>query len=157
VSDSPADGPRWTPPGWLNRTMTWILKTPGLQRLVGKGTALMTFTGRKTGQAFTTPVSYVEFDGEIAITCHRTRQWWRNLAANPDVGLRLAGHERRGIATVLDDPDDAFDVFVKLLKAQPAVARVSDIPLDAHGMPDPVKTREVLAYTMVVTIKLEEV
>jgi deazaflavin-dependent oxidoreductase (nitroreductase family) len=117
----------------------------------------MTFTGRKTGQAFTTPVSYVEFDGEIAITCHRTRQWWRNLAANPDVGLRLAGHERRGIATVLDDPDDAFDVFVKLLKAQPAVARVSDIPLDAHGMPDPVKTREVLAYTMVVTIKLEEV
>ncbi len=136
--------------------MTWMLKTPGLQRLAGRGTALITFIGRRSGRSITTPVSYVEFDGEIVVTCHRTRQWWRNLAANPDVELRLAGRERRGIATVIEDPEDALDVFVRLLKAQPVVAKVSGIPIDPEGRPDLAKTLEVLDYTIVVSIKLEE-
>lgn len=156
MSENPADAPRWTPPGWLNRLMILMLKTPGLQRLAGRGTALITIVGRKTGRRITTPVSYVEIEGQIITTCHRTRQWWRNLAANPNVEMRLAGHDRRGIATVLEEPEEALDVFMSLLRAQPVVAKVSDIPFDENGMPDRVRAREVLAYTIVVSIKLEE-
>lgn len=156
MSQDPADAPRWTPAPWLNTMMTWMLRTPGLQRIVGKGTALITFTGRKTGREITTPVSYVEIDDQIVITCHRTRQWWRNLVANPVLEIRLAGRDRRGVASVLGDPDDALGVFIALLEAQPVVAKVSGVTLDDRGEPDRVEAREVLGYTVVVSIKLEE-
>lgn len=156
MSENPADAPRWTPAPWLNTMMIWMLETPGLQRIVGKGTALISFTGRKTGRRITTPVSYEEIDDQIVTTCHRTRQWWRNLAANPDVDIRLAGRSRRGVATVMDDPDSALDLFTALLEAQPVVAKISGIPLDPEGKADRSKAREVLTYTVVVTIKLEE-
>jgi deazaflavin-dependent oxidoreductase (nitroreductase family) len=156
MSDNPADAPRWTPPEWLNTLMTWVLRAPGLQRIFGKGTALIAFTGRKTGRRITTPVSYLEVDDHLVITCHRTRQWWRNLVVNPDVEVRLAGKDRRGMATVMDDVDIALDEYVAFLEAQPVVARMSEIPLDDDGRADRVKARAVLAYTIVVTIKLEE-
>jgi deazaflavin-dependent oxidoreductase (nitroreductase family) len=156
MSDNAADAPRWTPAPWLNKMMVWMLRTPGLQRIVGRGTALITFTGRKTGRRITTPVSYVEIDDQIVTTCHRTRQWWRNLAADPHVGIRLVGEDRRGIATVMDDPDNALNVFTALVEAQPVVAKISGIPLGSEGEADRAKVREILAYTVVVSIKLEE-
>lgn len=156
MSENPADAPRWTPPGWLNRMMTWMLRTPGLQRVVGRGTALITFTGRKTGRSITTPVSYYESGDHIVITGHRTRQWWRNLVVDPQVEIRLAGRKRRGVATVMDEPDVALDEFTALLQAQPVVAKISDVSLNDEGRADPARVREVLAYTVVISIKLEE-
>ncbi|MGD2043802.1 MAG: nitroreductase family deazaflavin-dependent oxidoreductase [Acidimicrobiia bacterium] len=156
MSDNPAGVPNWTPPGWLNQTMTAMLKTPGLQRLVGRGTALITFTGRKSGRRITTPVSYVERDDRILITGHRTRQWWRNLLVDPKVEIRLAGKVRNGLASVMDDPDNALADFLALLEAQPVVAKISGVPIDDQGRVDPSKAREVLGHTVVVSIKLEE-
>jgi hypothetical protein len=48
--------PEWTPPAWLNSMMKLMLKTPGLERWLGRQLALLTFTDRKTGQQYTTPV-----------------------------------------------------------------------------------------------------
>lgn len=156
MSANPADAPNWTPPRWLNGMMVVMLKTPGLQRLVGKGTALITFTGRKSGREITTPVSYVRKDDRILITGHRTRQWWRNLVADPQVEVRLAGKVRRGQASVMDDPDNALDDFLAVLEAQPVVAKISGVPIDERGRADPDTAREVLGYTVVVSIKLED-
>ncbi len=36
--------------------MKLMLKTPGLEQWLGRQLALLTFTGRKTGQQYTTPV-----------------------------------------------------------------------------------------------------
>lgn len=156
MSVDAAEAPNWTPPRWLNRMMTVLLRTPGLQRLLGRGTALITFTGRRTGREITTPVSYVESNGRILITGHRKRQWWRNLVSNPEVEIRLAGEVRKGQASVMDDPDNALEEFLALLETQPVVARISGVPIDDGGRPDPMRAREVLGYTVVVGIKLEE-
>lgn len=156
MSANPAEVPNWTPPGWLNQMMTVMLKTPGLQRLVGRGTALITFTGRKSGEMMTTPVSYVARDDRILITGHRTRQWWRNLVSNPEVEIRLAGKVRKGLASVMDDPDNALADFLTLLEDQPVLARISGVPMDDQSHADPTMAREVLGYTVVVSIKLAE-
>ena len=150
-----ADAPRWTPPRWMNRSMSGMLRTPGIQRLVGRSTALLTFTGRTSGRQITTPVSYLERGGRIVVTGHHTRQWIRNIAANPRVELRLQGRVRSGTATVLDDPDAALDDFVAVLEAQPAVARLSDVAIDDAGHADRAAAREVLDYTRVVSIELD--
>ena len=155
MARNPADAPNWTPSKWMNRSMTVMLKTPGLQRLVGKSTALLTFIGRKSGNDISMPVSYVEIGDRILISGHRTRQWWRNLVVNPSVELRLAGKVRLGTASVMDDPDNALSDFIAFLHAQPVVARINEIPIE-YGKVDEAKAREVLSYTVLVSIKLDE-
>lgn len=134
--------------------MVVMLKTPGVQRIVGKSTALLTFTGRSTGRTYTTPLSYVELDDRIIVTGHRTRQWWKNLISNPEVEVRLAGVTQPGSATVIEDPDTALTDFVAVLEAQPMVAKISGAPLDADGSADPELARAALANTKVVSIDL---
>lgn len=155
MSVDPAAVANRTPPAWLNELMILMLKTPGIQRLVGKSTALVTFTGRKSGRLYTYPLSYVEMDERIIVAGHRTRKWWRNLETDPKVQVRLAGQVRNGFATVMIDPNDALPDYIAYLEAQPMVARITEIPLDENGRADHDKAREVLGYTVVVSIKLE--
>lgn len=155
MSDDLMSTPRWTPGPFLNRSMAIMLRTPGLQRLVGKGIALLTFKGRRTGRSITTPVSYLRDGDRVLTTAHRTRQWWRNLVSHPDVVIRLAGVDYPGIASVMDDPDNALGDFVPYLEAQPIVARLSDVSIDDQGRADRRAARAALDYTVVVSIKLE--
>ncbi len=155
MATDPAAAPRWTPAPWLNRMMTVMLRTPGLQRVVGRTTALLTFSGRKSGRQITAPVSYLRYGDQVLTTGHRTRQWWRNLVDNPDVVVRLAGTDYRGVASVMDDPDNALDDFVTYLEAQPVVARLSDVALDDDGRADRAAARAALEYTVMVSIKLD--
>ena len=136
--------------------MAVMLKTPGVERIVGKSTALISFKGRKSGRLITCPLSYLRDDDRIIVAGHRTRQWWRNLEANPEVRVRLAGKTLDGRATVSAYPDDALADYVAYVEAQPMVAKIAEIPLDDNGKADQDKAREVLGYSVVVSIKLEE-
>jgi deazaflavin-dependent oxidoreductase (nitroreductase family) len=149
------EAPQWTPGSWLNRTMKVMLKTPGLQRLVGKSTALLTFTGRKSGRLITTPVSYLRIGDRVLTTGHRTRQWWRNLVPNPDVTIRLAGKDYGGVASVMEVPDNAIEDFITYLEAQPLVAKLSNVPIDERGRADREAAWKALEFTVVVNIKLD--
>ena len=145
--------PRWTPPGWLNALMRVMLRTPGLQTLVGKGTALITFTGRKSGRTYSTPISYIRKGDRVLLTGHVTRQWWRNLAADPTPTIRLAGTDYVGTATVTPAGDD-LDAFVEFLEAQPAVAKASGVGL-TDGRANREQSAEAAEHTVVVGVGLE--
>ncbi len=149
------DVPRWTSPAWMDQMMTLMLKTPGLERLVGRSTALLTVTGRNTGRTITTPVSYARVDGRVIVTSHRTRQWWRNVVPNPDVAIRLVGRWHQGTARVVADPEQACADFSEFLDAQPMVAKLSDITRDEDGRPDQAAVRAALEYTVIVEIALQ--
>lgn len=155
MSSNPADAPNGTPPRWLNWFMIVMLKTPGVQRIVGKSTALITFEGRKSGRMITSPISYLDLGDRIVVAGHRTRQWWRNLEANPKVHVRLAGKTLDGAASVMADPDDALADYVAYIEAQPMVAKIAGIRLDDNGKADVAAARNALDYTVVVSIKLE--
>lgn len=58
--------PTSTPSKWMNASMKLFLKTPGLQNVIGKTIALITFTGRKIGKRYTTPVTYYR-DGDTVV------------------------------------------------------------------------------------------
>lgn len=61
-----------------NPFMKTILRSP-LHGLVSENVILITFTGRKSGKTYTTPVNYVR-DGEaLIILSHDDRTWWKNL------------------------------------------------------------------------------
>ena len=145
--------PRRTPPRWLNRLMVLMLRTPGLQRLVGRSTALLTFVGRKSGNRYTTPISYFRGGDRVTLTCHRSRQWWRNLDANPQVQLRLAGKDRSGTATIADD-QEALQLFLDLLLDQRLFARGLGISFE-NGLPNQEQAAAALQDTVVVSVTLD--
>lgn len=152
MTESTTTAPR-TPPDWLNSLTSVMLRTPGLQRLAGRSTALITFTGRTTGKTYTTPVTYTR-DGEgVIMTAHVSRQWWRNLDAHPEVELRLAGEAVTGRAEVLRG-DDALPDLITYYQDLTTVAKAAGIPSDAAGRIDPADAAAHLTDTVVVRVRL---
>lgn len=145
--------PRRTPPRWLNSLMGLMLRTPGIQRLAGRSTALLTFVGRKSGNKFTTPISYSRHGRNVLLTCHESRQWWRNLDSNPRIELRLAGTDYQGLATVAKD-DVALELFLDFLRHQRMLARASGISFD-DGAPNTEQAAAALQDTIVVSVELD--
>ena len=62
---------------------------------------LITFTGRKSGRSYTTPVTYSQQGEQIVF--HSTQRWWKNLEGGALVTLRLRGRERAGYALPTQD------------------------------------------------------
>ena len=115
--------PQDKPPGWANSWMKWALTTPGIQSMVGKGVALLSFKGRKTGEPYTIPVSYHRQGDSVTIITKRQRTWWRNFESPLDVELRLAGHIHVGKAEIEADDAEALEFMTEYLKTRPIDAK----------------------------------
>lgn len=90
-----------------NPMMIWLLNSP-LHGVVSKMYMVVTFTGRKSGKTYQTPVEYfpVGDDGTIGFLTQGSRIWWRNLQDGAAVTLRVRGQDVRGTSqTTLGDPD----------------------------------------------------
>jgi len=73
---------------------------------------LLTFTGRKSGKEFTTPMRYVQEDETLWITV--VYPWWKNLVGEATVRVLLRGQPRIGTAEVLPEKDGEVVVKVHL-------------------------------------------
>jgi hypothetical protein len=115
--------PQDKPPDGANSWMKWALATPGIQSLVGKGVALLSFIGRKSGKLYTIPVSYQRQDDTVTIITKRLRKWWHNFELPLEVELRLAGHMYTGTAEIESDDGETLEFMTEYLKARPIDAR----------------------------------
>ncbi|APW99570.1 hypothetical protein CHINAEXTREME_18125 [Halobiforma lacisalsi AJ5] len=71
--------------------MELLLRSP-LHTLVSDSVTVLTFTGAKTCNEYTTPVGYWVKDGRILVTTHSP--WWRNLKGGAEGELHLRGKAR---------------------------------------------------------------
>jgi hypothetical protein len=71
-----------------NDFMAWVLRSP-LHGMLSNGMMLITITGRKTGNTYTTPVGYYEEGSYLWVITSRDRNWWRNLQGGAPVKLFL--------------------------------------------------------------------
>jgi deazaflavin-dependent oxidoreductase (nitroreductase family) len=126
-----ADGPSIPP--LLNDFMRFVLRSP-LHGMLSKSLLLITFTGRKSGKRFTTPVSY-SLDGDrVMVFSHAA--WWRNLTDGRPVTLQLRGRTVEGMAEVV--ADDKHAVAAGLLAHLSKVrsdARYYGVTFDEQGNP----------------------
>jgi deazaflavin-dependent oxidoreductase (nitroreductase family) len=122
-----------TIPPLLNDFMRFVLRSP-LHGMVSKSVLLITFTGRKSGKRFTTPVSY-SLDGErVMIFSHA--EWWKNLTGGSPVTLRLRGRSVEGTAEVVADDKRAVAAgLVAHLSKVPSDARYYGVTFDEQGNP----------------------
>lgn len=108
VSD-PAGSPKPPPRGlnsprtdtiikWMSRAQTWLYKRTGGKLggtfLQGAPVALLTTTGRKTGQPRVTPLLYLREGDRVVLAASKAGtthnpMWYLNLKANPQVSVQI--------------------------------------------------------------------
>lgn len=146
MSDTP------TIPPWLNRTMRFLLRSPA-HGLVSKSVLLITFTGRKSGKTYTTPVDYSQDGDLVSIFTHAA--WWKNLSGGAPVTLRLRGRDVRGHAEpVADDKQAVAAGLTAHLRKVPSDARYYDVTLDSDGEPDPAAVDKAAQSVVMVRVRL---
>lgn len=104
--------PKWMY-GFVNPTMAAILRSP-LHRIMSNALMLLSFQGINSGKRYTIPVGYMQQGRSLYIFSHA--KWWKNLPGQ-QVTMRLRGHDVRGTASRLEDPQKIAKV-VRMSVAQ---------------------------------------
>lgn len=91
--------------------------SPRIGKLVRRRMTVISYTGRRSGQTFSTPVAYRRVDGGVAIDVRLPdhKSWWRNfLGEGGPLTLRLDDADRVGHATAQRDDRGRVVVTVRL-------------------------------------------
>lgn len=140
-------------PGWLNTVMTFILRTPLLHRAVSAKILLITFTGRKSGKTYTTPVSYLQEGNTVTMFTHS--RWWKNLAGGAPVMMRIRGKTMNGTATAVPDDTDAIAaVLDRHLRNNHFDAKYYQVTYDEAGNPNADQIRAAAEQSIMIQVAL---
>ncbi len=112
-----------TPPAWMNAGMRLMLRTPLLERWIGKQVALLSFTGRRSGTPYTIPVSYDRTGDTVLMITKLFRNWWRNFIDGADVKVRLAGRDLAGRASAAIGTEADVEDLYRFLAERPFDAK----------------------------------
>ncbi len=121
-----------------NRVPAAILYSP-LHRLLSSKRLVLTFTGRRSGTRYATPVHYLQRGGELLITTDSS--WWHNLDGGAPVQLKLRGRQVRATAEAVRDPDLVAEALTALVRDHPPYGRWAHIRVGPDGTPDPADVR----------------
>lgn len=120
----------------INPVMRFILKSP-LHVIFSSGIMLITFTGRKSGRQFTTPVRYLQDGDTVRCFTARENKWWRNLRQPATVTLRIRGRDADYEAVAIhEDPEQVRPHLMDYLTAFPEDAGYHNIRV-RKGQMDP--------------------
>lgn len=87
-----------------NPFMEWLLKSR-LHGFVSRMYMLITFTGRKSGKVYTTPVQYAQRDNMLYVITSAEYIWWRNLRDDATVDVTLRRKTHRGTSRITEEQD----------------------------------------------------
>lgn len=114
-----------------NPVTRWIL-SGRLHGVISGRLLLVSFTGRKTGRSYVTPVSYVRDGSRLLIPGGGA--WWKNLGGAP-VRVRLRGTWRTASSEVITEPEALSETLGRMMAANPAVSVFTGIRRGAGGRP----------------------
>jgi len=139
-------------PPYVNQAMKFVLRSP-VHGMVSKTVLLITFTGRKSGKSYTTPVSYSQTDDQVTIFTHA--DWWKNLRSGVPVTLRIRGRELQGIAEpVAEDKRAVAAGLIEHLRKVPSDARYYDVTFDGHKNPRADEVEQAVQTVVMIRIRL---
>ncbi len=119
-----------------NVLMKVLLRSP-LHGVVSGTFMLITFTGRKSGSVYTTPVEYFSVDGAMCGFSATERTWWKNLRGGAPVTLRLRGRTVPAQAQAFTDDDFTRQTIRGYLAQHPRRAKLFGItPAPDGTLPD---------------------
>ncbi len=96
-----------------NPFMKRLLRSP-LHGVVSRMYLLITFTGRKSGKTYSTPVQYAQDGGTLYIITSAGYTWWKNLRGGADVQVHLRGRAYPAYAETSTDPETIKALLAKV-------------------------------------------
>ena len=140
-----------TIPPFVNSTMRFILRSP-LHGMVSKTILLITFTGRRSGKTYSTPVSYSRHGDEVYIFTHST--WWKNLDSGAPVTLRIRGREFQGIAEPVAADQQAIAAgLADHLRKVPGDATFYHVTFDEQKDPRPDEVEKAVQTVVMIRFR----
>jgi hypothetical protein len=136
--------------------MAALLHTPILHRLVSRNLLLLTYTGRKSGKRYTTPVGYHRHGETFTILTKRFRTWWRNFQPSAPVEVYLEGKAYHGEGHALTDASAIIPIFTDSLAKNSMDADIFGVHLDPLGVPNSEDIRRIAPNVVVLQITLNE-
>jgi hypothetical protein len=104
----------------VGRFNSWVVSLRTSRRLgplVRRHLTIVTYTGRRSGRTFSTPVGYRRKGDVVTIGVRLpdAKNWWRNFTGEGGpIALELDGRDRTGHATAGRDKDGRVQVIVRL-------------------------------------------
>jgi deazaflavin-dependent oxidoreductase (nitroreductase family) len=141
-----------TVPPFVTKAMKFVLRSP-MHGMVSKTVLLITFTGRKSGKTFTTPVDYSQDGDQVYIFTHAN--WWKNLRNDASVTLHLRGRDLQGIAEpVAEDKQTVAAGLSEHLRKVPSDARYYGVTFDDHNQPRAEEVEKAAQNVVMIRIRL---
>ncbi len=141
-----------TVPPIVNRTMKFVLRSP-LHGIVDKQILLITFTGRKSGKTYTTPVSYSQSGDQVVIFTHA--DWWKNLRNGAPVTLHIHGRNLAGVAEpIAEDKQAVAAGLAEHLRKVRSDAKYYAVTFDEQGNPQSEAVEKAAQMAVMVRIRL---
>jgi deazaflavin-dependent oxidoreductase (nitroreductase family) len=132
--------------------MKFILRSP-MHGMVSKTVLLLTFTGRKSGKTYTTPVDYSQDGDQVTIFTHAA--WWKNLRNGAPVSLRLRGRDLQGLAEPVADDQQAIAAGLAAhLHKVPSDARFYHVTFDDQKNPRSEEVEKAAQNVVMIRIRL---
>ena len=117
----------------------------------------ITFTGRKSGRVYTTPVEYFDDDGTLMCFTSSDRIWWKNLRGGAPITAHVRGRDLRGTAEVVTGDAAAFEAALRAyLRKYPGREKYFDVGIDADGKLNPEDVARAAEAKVVVRIRASQ-
>jgi deazaflavin-dependent oxidoreductase (nitroreductase family) len=141
-----------TVPPIVNRGMKLVLRSPA-HGMVSKTVLLITFTGRKSGKIYTTPVDYSQDGDQVTIFTHA--EWWKNLRNGAPVRLRIRGRELQGLPEpIAEDKGAVAAGLSQHLRKVPSDARYYDVTFDENKNPRTEEVEKAAQSVVMIRVRL---
>jgi hypothetical protein len=120
----------------LNPVVRRLLRSR-LHGLASGNVAILHYTGRKSGRALDTPLSYARDGDVVRVMSSQNTNWWKNFRGRPaPVEVEIGGERYGGTATLYEGDSEPLRAGVrKFLTALPRDAVVYGIKLDRDKQP----------------------
>jgi len=141
-----------TIPPYVNSAMKFVLLSP-VHGMVSKTVLLITFTGRKSGKTYTTPVDYSQYGDQVYIFTHAA--WWKNLRSEAPVTLFIRGREVQGLAEpIAEDKHAVAAGLTEHLRKVPSDARYYGVTFDDQRNPRAEEVEKAAQNVVMICIRL---
>ena len=120
----------------LNPGVRRLLRSP-LHRLASSNIGILHFTGRRSGRALDTPVSYARDGQVVRLMSSQNTGWWKNFRDRPAaVEMEMARTRHPGFATLYEGDSKALrEGVAKFLAAVPRDAVIYGLRLGRDRRP----------------------
>lgn len=139
----------------LNPVARCLLRSP-LHGIASKNIAILHFTGRKSGRALDTPLSYTREGDLVRLLSSTNTSWWKNFrGGEKPVEVEIDGERMAGTATLYEgDSPDLRAGVTTFLTALPRDAVVYGVKLDGDRKPVAASLAEAAPRLVLVEVLL---